>query len=325
MTIKEKLKKANKKTKTGIVTGALAMAAVLAPVKGQTAEAEPLTKDATTLVASQGATRQQMFETAVRANMPREEIAKYIDFPEFIPVDKNGQLDKKEVDKNLTYMLTNHFDALYRFYRNANAVTAPGFEEPLKFLEELSTFFAEVTGNTKNQPKFLRAITEATKQVTWEEYGTNVRKFRRFEKESFKWYHYIMLAFGSLAMSGTVMFLLMGGKERKAAVPAFLAGIALLYGVHNREIFKKGGRTDPAFMLNLMKAGAQRVYDTYVDNTIGFERDRQAEKSVKIFQQLKQKVETLDHVGNKDNQYIVLTPEEKKALQTLLQDKQTKR
>ena len=121
------------------------------------------------------------------------------------------------------------------------------------------------------------------------------------------------------------------------AANQLLAGIALFYGaIGGPSAFKKKN-PNPAFMLNLMKAGAQRVYDTYVDNTIGFERDRQAnidkdrqanidkEKSVKTFQQLKQKVETLDHVGNKDNQYIVLTPEEKKVLQTLLQDKQTKR
>ena len=96
MSFKEKLIRAKK----AVIMGALAVAAVIAtPAKGQTKESVPTEKDAVTAVASQDAIRQEQFEKAVRSGAPREEIAKHIDFPEFIPVTKNGQFDNKKASE----------------------------------------------------------------------------------------------------------------------------------------------------------------------------------------------------------------------------------
>ena len=89
MSFKGKLIRAKK----AIIMGALAVAAVIPSVKGQTTE-EETASDTATIVANETAKRKEMFESAVRAGAPREEIAKYIDFPEFIPVTKDGQFDK---------------------------------------------------------------------------------------------------------------------------------------------------------------------------------------------------------------------------------------
>ena len=95
MSVKEKLKKSKK----AIVMGVLSLAAVLAPIKGQAKEASSTTNDTITAVALDEEAKKKMFEDAVRRGAPKEEIAKYVDFPEFIPVTKDGQLDKEKTEK----------------------------------------------------------------------------------------------------------------------------------------------------------------------------------------------------------------------------------
>ena len=95
MSIKEKLKKSKK----AIVMGALSLAAVVAPVKGQSQGNEPTAKDTITETAGDQAMRKQLFETAVKLGAPKEEIVKYMDFPEFIPTTKDGQFDKEKAQE----------------------------------------------------------------------------------------------------------------------------------------------------------------------------------------------------------------------------------
>ena len=95
MSFKGKLIRAKK----AIIMGALAVAAVIPSVKGQTTE-EKTASDTATTVASETAKRKEMLEAAIRtAAAPRSEIAKYIDFPEFIPVTKDGQFDKAKAEE----------------------------------------------------------------------------------------------------------------------------------------------------------------------------------------------------------------------------------
>jgi len=87
------------RAKKAIIMGVLAVAAVIPSVKGQTTE-EKTASDTATTVASETAKRKEMLESAIRtAAAPREEIAKYIDFPPFIPVTKDGKFDKEKAEK----------------------------------------------------------------------------------------------------------------------------------------------------------------------------------------------------------------------------------
>ena len=96
MSFKERLRK----TRIALGTGLLGLAAVAAPVKGQTHGAEPTNTNAVTATASDTQTqRKQKFEAAVRSGAPQTEIVKYIDFPEFIPVTKEGSFDEKKAEK----------------------------------------------------------------------------------------------------------------------------------------------------------------------------------------------------------------------------------
>jgi len=94
MSFSDTLRKARK----SVVAGALAVAAMVAPIKGQSQEAKSETEPAKTVEVSK-AKRQQMLEDAIKSGASKEEIAKYIDFPEFIPVTEDGQLDMAKADE----------------------------------------------------------------------------------------------------------------------------------------------------------------------------------------------------------------------------------
>ena len=86
--------------KRTIVMALLSLMAAAAPFKGQSAEVEPTpTNTVTATVSDNVSIRQQMFEKAVMKGAPKEEIAKYIDFPEFIPVTKDGQFDRDKAER----------------------------------------------------------------------------------------------------------------------------------------------------------------------------------------------------------------------------------
>jgi len=85
-----------RKVKKAAVMAWLAIAGVVAPVKAQTAEVVPEKAAVTAAVEHTDAKKKKQFEAAVRAGAPKEEIAKYIDFPGFIPVTKDGQFDKEK-------------------------------------------------------------------------------------------------------------------------------------------------------------------------------------------------------------------------------------
>ena len=84
--------------KTTIMTVLMSIAAAVAPLKVQSAEAT--TKDTgITMVSDKAALRHQKFEKAVRQGASKEEIVKYIDFPEFIPVTSEGRFDREKAEK----------------------------------------------------------------------------------------------------------------------------------------------------------------------------------------------------------------------------------
>lgn len=120
MPITETLRKAKK----SIVAGALAVAAMVVPIKGQSQEAsqekEP-TKPVEALKAPKE--RQQMLEQAIKSGASNEEIAKYIDFPEFIPVTKEGQFDAEKASE-YAKALTPYVKALAEKADTINATEA---------------------------------------------------------------------------------------------------------------------------------------------------------------------------------------------------------
>ena len=121
-----------KEAKKAVVMGALTAAAVVAPVKGQSAEAEPTAKDTITATVPADVAKKQMFRDAVRRGAPKEEIAKYMDFPEFIPVTKHGQLDKAAIDEVSRDM----FPYIMAITQQKNGMT----------VEEVHKTFVETTG-----------------------------------------------------------------------------------------------------------------------------------------------------------------------------------
>ena len=99
MSFKEKLIRARK----AIIMGALAIAAVIPSVKGQTTNDGPVAKETISATEPQYGVwdpmRQQLFKNAVQSGESREEVAKYLVFPSCLPVDKNGQFDKEKAEK----------------------------------------------------------------------------------------------------------------------------------------------------------------------------------------------------------------------------------
>ena len=85
-----------KKVKKAAVMAGLAVAGVAAPIKAQTAEAMPEKATVTATAKHTDTQKKKQFEAAVRAGAPKEEIVKYMDFPGFMPVTKDGQFDEKK-------------------------------------------------------------------------------------------------------------------------------------------------------------------------------------------------------------------------------------
>ena len=151
MSFKEKLIRAKK----AVVMGALAVAAVIPSAKGQTVEGKATTNDVAVATASNESTkRKEMFESAVRTGAPREEIVKYIDFPEFIPVTKDGQFDKAKAEEwgkaLMPYMktLAEKGDKIttaeaYKAFKDATGqknVSLEDFEQVCKVVDQIATY-----------------------------------------------------------------------------------------------------------------------------------------------------------------------------------------
>ena len=94
MSVKETFKKKSGSVIAGV---ALGLAALSGNVKGETAEAKETSrpdKDAITATVNESEQRQQQLRAAILSGATQEEFVKYVDFPPFIPVTKDGQFDK---------------------------------------------------------------------------------------------------------------------------------------------------------------------------------------------------------------------------------------
>jgi len=94
MSVKETLKKKSGSVIAGV---ALGLAALSGTVKGETAEAKETSrpdKDAITATVNESEQRQQQLRAAILSGATQKEFVKYVDFPPFIPVTKDGQFDK---------------------------------------------------------------------------------------------------------------------------------------------------------------------------------------------------------------------------------------
>ena len=278
MSISEKLKRVHKKAKTAVITGVLAMAAVASPLKGQSVEATAEKDPSRTAEVSKAQkARQQLFEVAVRANLPKEEIAKYVDFPEFIPVDKNGQLDKKQVDTLLSDMVTNHLAAVKKFYRNLYLVDAP---DPKKqFDGALTTFITDISGDKKETSELLKKISKLTDDSKWSDMKLKVGdKYTNEEKSNIPFVMMGMsVVLGLIGMYGT--------SNKKKAIPWVIASTAMMAtaalgltirDIPNREDVEKR-LSDPKDAITFMQDGVKQVYDAYLDGSIQTEKDRQTD------------------------------------------------
>ena len=88
-----------KGVKTTVLTALLTAGAIFTPLKSSSAEVSPTNTTLSSVTPTNTTLRKQMLEKAVRSGAPREEIVKYMDFPGFIPVTKDGQFDKEKADK----------------------------------------------------------------------------------------------------------------------------------------------------------------------------------------------------------------------------------
>ena len=274
MSISEKLKK----TKKALVAGALTMAAVAAPIKGQSAEATAEKEPSRTVEVSKAQkARQQLLEAAVRANLPKEEIAKYVDFPEFMPVNKNGQLDQKQVDTLLSDMVTNHLTAVKKFYNNIYPVNA---QDPKKqFDGALATFITDISGDKKETPELLKKISETT-DSRWLDMKRKVAKKHTNEEKSN--IPFVMIGLGAV-LGGLVAY--SSHCKGKNLSPWFLVPTAILAaGVFGSELQDRPNweelnrrLSNPKDAITFMQDGVKQVYDTYLDGAIQTEKDRQTD------------------------------------------------
>ena len=93
MTIITKLNMAKKNANKAIITLLAASAMLTAAPEAHETKTEPK-KDSVLQVTDTKAQKQQMFKAAVKADLSYKEIAKYMDFPEFIHVTKDGGFDE---------------------------------------------------------------------------------------------------------------------------------------------------------------------------------------------------------------------------------------
>jgi len=308
MSISEKLKNVRRKAKKAVLTGALAMAAVTAPVKGQSAETEPTAKDAITAVASKDAMRQKMFESAVRANLPREEIAKYVDFPEFMPVNKNGQLDEKQVQKLLHDPVTNHIDSVKKFYHAIAAThhysggmcmgdSGSRNSDKKGFYKALETFITEISGSKEGIPELMKKIAENqnddwTKMADKTDSKYVVGNFD--QSTGMGGPAFPATFFGGMSVLAGIGLTLLALKEKEEKTAK--VGLALLtvgalgvaYGVKsvkdtNRILDERF--SDPKDAIVFLQDGVKQVYDNYLDGTIQTEKDRQTAMAKAQFNQ----------------------------------------
>ena len=122
--ISEQLRITRQRVQKVLLTGALAMAAVTAPVKGQAKDVAPENESGRTFEASQTQkSRQQMFESAIRAEAPKDEIVKYMEFPEYIPVTESGAFDSEKADC-WSKKLTPYLETLVKKGKTMSAVDA---------------------------------------------------------------------------------------------------------------------------------------------------------------------------------------------------------
>ena len=297
MSIAEKLKMINKKTRTLVISGALAMAAVSSPIKAQSAEVGSTFKDNIILTASKDAVKKQAFESAVKANLPREEIAKYVDFPQFMPVDKNGQLDEIKVQKLLQDSVTNHIDSLKKFYRTISdthkycggmyggrrIVNTNGFYKALEnFIGEISD---SKEGTSEIMQKIAKYQNNNWTKTADKAAGKYVVEYPIGNFDQTDGGIGFLSAFigGVIILAGTGITIF-GLKEKKEGQTTLglalltVGALGLIYGIKNLKDVKQilhDRFSDPKDAIVFMQDSVKQVYDNYLDGTIQTEKDRQ--------------------------------------------------
>ena len=288
-----------KGVKTTVLSALLATGAVLTPLKGQSATTVPLTNDTITAITPKDAAkRKQLFEMAVRANLPTEEIIKYIDFPDFIPVNENGQLDEKKVvecvkalnvQKNLPYfkdyckeVWVDYIKKDGQYVMDTNkyfqtmAVALP------KLLDKLSI---DLSPQKKQEiQKYFMPLGKELKNIS--------RKISLYQRNEL-----LCVSDSLLPILGTVGLIMLccGGFKRlegdakTIAVMLGLTGLILLpVSVISRidDALKGGG---PAYVEKSLKDTFSQNYKTYVSETIKTEKERQMLLAKQQFNQQTQK------------------------------------
>ena len=184
MSIKEMLGKIKKPV---LLTG-LAITSIGAPIRANTTEKIPTEPDPITASAVTNI-RQQKLVAAVRAGLPAEEIAQYVDFPDFIPATKDGKFDVKRADK-LSKKLKPYMKTLsekgdkitleeaYEVYKQSMQEDAVSFDE----FKKVSTSFTDQIAQKKKDDKtvqylgltmglFLTGLVLAGSKREWETWG----------------------------------------------------------------------------------------------------------------------------------------------------------
>ena len=311
MSIKEKLKEAKKKTNKAIAIGAaaLAVAVTAAPkAKANESKSEKLsaTKVETTEIQKQ---RHQMFEAAVRANLPKEEIAKYVDFPEIIPVDKNGQLDEKKVKVLLHESVTNHMDAVRNFYKDIAPTHRSGASyyagggmggsehyqntDKKGFDKALATFIKDVAGNSKETDAFLKNFAKAN-DSNWTKIADQADSKFKIDNDNGKFGLLMVSYLGAIA--GLIPIVLAGELKKEYRARVRIRGIlftaccvsAMVFAFkdRNKDMATVQKRlSDPKEALAFLQEGAKQMHDAYLTGVIKTEQNRQEEVAQKQFNQ----------------------------------------
>jgi len=274
-----------KGVKTTVLTALLAAGAALTPLKGQSETTVPLTNDTVTAIVPKDATkRKQLFEMAVRGNLPTEEIIKYIDFPDFIPVDKNGQLDEKKVaecvkalniQKNLPYFQDYCREVWLGYvkkggeyiidtnrYTQTMAVALP------KLLDKLTTDLP--TQKKQEIQKYFKPLGKELKNISGQ-----IPLYTRSQV--------LGVSDLLLAMFGTVGVIMLScgafkrlkGDAITVSAMAGLLAVALLPAsiIPRIDNALKGGNS--GYVEKCLKDTFSKKYNTYVSETIKAEKDRQ--------------------------------------------------
>ncbi len=261
---------------------ALVAGAAMAPMtKAETKPSESQTPVAVQKGQDSKLSRKQVFESAVRAGLPKEEIAKYVDFPEFIPVDKDGRLDKKQVQEMLHPFVTNHLDAIKAFYKDLSSVQGDA-----DFEKASATFLSKIMDSKESPAQLMKKMTEL-KNDDRKQMSENAKDMEDLPTSA------TGIVFSSITVITALLALIPKGNRLPAAVLltlgcAGLLGNSAILAYAHRENAKRNF-VSPERAVSFLQKGAEQVHDSYLDGVIQTEKDRQKTASYDQFRQQAQK------------------------------------